>query len=1164
MAELNILLDGVEVAAREGETLLELARRLGKDIPTLCHDPRLEPFTACFVCLVELEGRPGFVPACGTRVAPGMKVRTDSPDVRAARKLCLELIMSTHHADCVAPCRLQCPDSIDIQTYIAQVTAGDFAAALRTIKATNPFPSVCGRVCPHTCELACRRNKVDEPVAINPLKRFVADLDQAAAAPHLPPVGPDSGKRVAVVGGGPAGLTAAYYLRQKGHAVCVFEMNPQAGGMLRYGIPRYRLPADVLDREIGLITALGVELRLNQKLGQDFDLAALRDAQGFDAVLLAVGAWVSTDLQIQGEELPGVQAGIDFLFRVASGERPELGRRVVVVGGGNTAIDAARTARRLGAEVTILYRRTRKEMPAAAFEVDEAEREGVAMHFLAAPLAMLAGPDGRARAIRAQRMELGEPDASGRRRPVPVPGSDFEVEADTFIAAIGQRPEPKAWSGAGQGPGATRWATVEADERTYQTPVPWVFTAGDCLTGAATAIEAIAGGRKASLSIDRFLRGLQPLPIGRPFSQIIGRLEEIDEAMFAHVEKQARPHPGELPVAERLADFREVELGLDQQQVLLEGRRCLECGCSAVDACELRSLSEQYGVDLGRFKVDFQHRPLVTDHPFVLYDPNKCILCGRCVRICLEQQGAAALGFVRRGFDTSVSPSLQGPLIETDCDACGQCVGTCPTGALEARQFLPKAGPHPVECSEVACGFCGLACRLQLETSVGRLVRASARPGEHHNRGNLCVDGAFAHRCLETSPRVLAAGVGRGERRTPVSFERALGEAAAGLKKAARGRGVAVLVNGPLTNESAYLLARLARTALSTGRIACLDGGAEPLEEPALGPGPRLSELAAADVLWVLGDDPFERSPVLGVELRRLARAGARLCVLSARPGRLDDVARRVLRVPLRHQAGLLDALAAGDPERVEAAALAAGLKAPWCLAELEILGRAARPALVASDDLEADCAQALARLLAAVGLERRLWVMRRAGNGLGRLRMGLAPGCLPGGLATGSPADVARAAQVWGAPVSAERPTRAALLEEVRAGALDGLLLVNTDPYGLPADFSPADGLFSVVLEVSPSVQAARADVLLPAAFLAESSGSLLADDGRVVHTQAVRTRTSGRDLFASLRDLGAALGVQSDLTRPAEVWGELDRLRAGLSALDEPGTSESPRFWG
>ncbi len=1170
MAELKIVLDGVEVAAQEGETLLALARRHGKDIPTLCHDPRLEPFTACFVCLVELEGKPGFVPACGTRVAAGMKVRTQSADIRAARKLCLELIMSTHHADCVAPCRLQCPDHIDIQTYIAQVTAGDFRGALETIKRTNPFPSVCGRVCPHTCELQCRRGKVDESVAINPLKRFVADLDQAAAEPFTPPLAPATGKRVAVVGAGPAGLTAAYYLRQKGHAVTVFEMNPVAGGMLRYGIPRYRLPADALDREIGSITALGVEVRYGQRLGRDFDLRALHEDQGFDAVFLAVGAWTSSAMQLPGEDMPGVLAGIDYLFRVASGERPDLGRRVVVVGGGNTAIDAARTARRMGAEATILYRRTRKEMPAAAFEVDEAEREGVELRFLAAPLGLLPGPQGRVRAIRAQRMELGEPDASGRRRPVPVANSEFEVEADTVVAAIGQRPEPRDWAGpagGGDAPGATRWSTVEADERTYQSKLPWVFAGGDCLTGAATAIEAIAGGRKAALSIDRFLRGLAPLPIGKPYSQILGRLEDIDEAMFAHVERQRRAHPPELPVAARLGGFDEVEGALEPAQAQAEGRRCLECGCNAVDTCDLRALAEQHGADLRRFGVGFQHRPLLADHPLVIYDPNKCILCGRCVRICLEQQGAGALGFVRRGFDTAVSPSLERPLLETDCDACGQCLGTCPTGALEARQFLPKAGPYPTERVEVACGFCGLACRLRLETTRGRYVRAGAEPGAHHNRGNLCVDGSFGHRFLETLPRLARPALGRGADRREAGWDAALAAAGEGLRAAARGKGVGVVVHGPLANEDAYLLARLARGALGTAHLLPLDGGAEPFVRAGLAPGLRLEELAEADRIWVLGD-PFEHSPVAGLELRRRALAGGALTVLAARPTRLDAPARRVLRVPLRHQAACLRALAAakrgGGLEALEEIGLTVGLKAPLLLAELEALGAARRPAVVACDGLPGEVAEALLELLSALGRLDRLLVLRGAGNALGRLRMGLHPDTLPGGLRAEVEADLRKLRALWGGAVAGLGPAPARVREELREGRLGAVLVVGTDPYGLALGVEDvAAEVFCVSLEVGRSALGARADVTLPAAALVETTGSVLCDDGRVVATSAARPPPGGRGLGEVLRGLAAAVGAPGAPSGPAAVWAELGRLREGLGALGESAAGEAARFW-
>ncbi len=485
-----------------------------------------------------------------------------------------------------APCKAACPAGTSAQGYIALIAQGRYAEALEVSRQANPFTAVCGRVCYHPCETACSRGLVDDaPVAIAALKRFMADW-AAGHDDELPaPVPVTRPQRVAIVGAGPCGLTAARDLAQLGYGVTVFEAQPLAGGMLRYGIPDYRLPPAALDGDIARIRALGVEIRTGTPVA---DLDALQAAHG--AVLLSVGAHRAAKLRVPGEELPGVYSAIDFLRRVNSGERPSLGRRAVVVGGGNTAIDAARCARRLGAAVTLVYRRSRAEMPAYAFEVAEAEAEGVEIVFLANPTRVL-GTE-RVAGVQVVRMALGEPDADGqaagplgRRRPVPVAGSEFVLEADTVIAAIGQTPDAAFLPADVR---LTQGGTLACDE-TMATGRPGVFAGGDAASGPRSAIEAVAMGHRAAESIHRYLSGEQVTLLPRIAAERVvapDRAELAADRARGAFSAAPRAAMAERDVAERLADFRETALGLGEEQARAEAARCLACGaCSECNRC---------------------------------------------------------------------------------------------------------------------------------------------------------------------------------------------------------------------------------------------------------------------------------------------------------------------------------------------------------------------------------------------------------------------------------------------------------------------------------------------------------------------------------------------------------------------------------------------------
>lgn len=460
-----------------------------------------------------------------------------------------------------SPCQNTCPAGVDVPVYIDLIKSHNFAEAYKAVQAENPFPVVCGRVCHHPCEGKCRRNQLDTPLAIRALKRFAGDYLLQNGGLPVPAVGSAREAKVAVVGSGPAGLSAAFYLARKGYQVTVFEALPVLGGMMAVGIPEYRLPKAVLNQEIEVIKEMGVEIKTGIKIGTDIPLSRLLEE--YQAVFLGVGAHKNQALGLPGENLNGVLSGVSFLRDVNLGQAPDLsGKRVAVIGGGNVAADAARSALRLGAkDVSLFYRRTKEEMPAMPEEIHELEKEGVILNLLVAPAAVV-GEGEQVKGLTLTKMELGEFDKSGRRRPVPVAGSDFTVAADVVIAAIGQAPET---GGLGAGLELTKGGTVVVDTETLATGIRGLFSGGDCVTGPDTLIAAVAAGKKAAQSIDKYLGGdgvvVEPLAVERKINgQIIEEESSRQEMPVRHAE-----------------GFLEIELGYTLEQAVAEAMRCFRC-----------------------------------------------------------------------------------------------------------------------------------------------------------------------------------------------------------------------------------------------------------------------------------------------------------------------------------------------------------------------------------------------------------------------------------------------------------------------------------------------------------------------------------------------------------------------------------------------------------
>ena len=675
---IKLTIDGKHIAMPPGSTVLDAAKWLGIRIPTMCHVPGIEAASSCFVCAVQVEGRRTLSPACGLQVAEGMVVATDTPDVRNARKMALELLLSDHAGECVAPCAARCPAGLDIPGFVQGIAAGDNRHAVEVIAEKLALPGSLGRVCPRLCEQQCRRCDLDQSLTIGTLHRFATDVDQAGGAPYLPSREPLSGKSVAIVGAGPAGLAAAYYLLRKGHDCTLFDAHPLPGGMLRYGIPAYRLPREALDREIDVIRKLGARFRMDSRWGADFTLATLRREHA--AVFVAIGAQRAQELRSEGEEL--AVAGVEFLERVAEGTPPSLGDDVMVVGGGNTAVDCARSAVRLGAgNVRILYRRSRHEMPCLMEEVEAAEVEGVRIDLLTAPVRI--ERNGNRLYLHCQRMGLGEPDASGRRRPVAIEGSDFVIECSTVIAAVGQTVDRSL--AEREGLRVTDWG-ISSEERTLATNLPGVFAGGDAVLGADLAVRAVTAGRMAAASIHQYLSGQD---VTGETAEINIAMQPIDDAeraaIFREIEKASRVPIGHLSLEQRRGGFDEVERGLSSQDALREARRCLTCGCRKADCCLVRSLATEYHADVYRFAG--ARRRFLQDHSHaaLLYEPGKCISCGACVRIAAAEGEPVGLAITGRGFDVTVSVPFGQPLSAGLTKSAQRCAQACPTGALVLR-----------------------------------------------------------------------------------------------------------------------------------------------------------------------------------------------------------------------------------------------------------------------------------------------------------------------------------------------------------------------------------------------------------------------------------------------------------------------------------------------
>ncbi|SHK47047.1 molybdopterin-dependent oxidoreductase [Paramaledivibacter caminithermalis] len=892
MSEIRLNINGREVLGYKGQTILEVARSNNIEIPTLCYDEKMEIYGSCGLCVVEVEGVPKLLRACATEIREGMVVQTNTDRVRESRKTALELLLSDHVGDCRPPCVLACPAGTDCQGYVGLIANGEYKEALKLIKEQLPLPASIGRVCPHPCEDACRRQLADEPISIAWLKSFVADIDLKDEEVFMPEIKPPTGKRVAVIGGGPGGLTAAYYLAKEGHKVVIFDAMPEMGGMLRYGIPQYRLPKEVLNKEIRIIEKMGVKMVNNLRVGKDVEFSHIRKT--FSAVYVTIGAWESGSLRCPGNDLEGVIGGINFLTKFAVNEPIRTGDRIAVVGGGNTAMDACRTAIRLGAkEVYLLYRRTKEEMPADDVEIKEAEEEGVTFKYLVNPIEII-GNNGKVHKVRLQKMKQGPADASGRRSPIPIEGEEEVIEVDSVICSIGQKVNATGFEELE----LTEKGTIYADENTYQTNLEGVFAGGDATNkGASIAIESVGEAKRAAEVICKYLEG-EIIPYKKPYYV---KRHDLTEEDFDYVEKANRPPMPHLAPEIRKSNFEEVVCGYSEEAAKKDAMRCLECGCHDFFECQLIKYANEYDVKPERITGELHKRKSDDGHPFIERNSDKCILCGLCVRVCDEVMGVAALGLVDRGFDTIVKPALDKPLKETDCISCGQCISICPTGALGERLSIKKSVPVKAKETPTICSHCSVGCNINLNTKGNMLMRALPNKASKVDDGLLCAKGRFGFDIALKNTRLTKPLVRKEGKLEEVSWEEAAlytAKKAKSLTLLYGSSSLAVAVSDKYTNEEIYLVSKFAKDVLKTDNIVSFNSLQHGIKD-VLGYDASTNtfeEILSTETILLIGSDIMNDHTIVGLKIKKAVENGASLITINPSDTKADEWAYRKIR----------------------------------------------------------------------------------------------------------------------------------------------------------------------------------------------------------------------------------------------------------------------------